>query len=286
MALRECVMNRVFHKYIGQFVLVYIDDILVFSRTPEDHAQHLCLALQAIPETFGAHRGASDGISVDPEKNAAIRDWQQPATLKSLQAFLGLANYFRRFVPHYSSIVAPLTSITGRKAATFNWLHWGPAGKHAFEKIKHALTHAPVLAIPDLNAPFQVYTDAYLLGTGGVLMQNGRVVAYISAKYSSADFNYITGEQELLALYHALKAWRCYLEGSTETEILTAHHPLIFLQAQPFLFCRLACRMENFSRFPFLQVDKLSITVLAKTMWLMQRAEIQFLLNIRLVLCV
>eukprot|EP00983_Pelagomonas_calceolata_P092434 1157662-Pelagomonas_calceolata.AAC.4 len=129
----------------------------------------------ALLEISGAHWGR-DGISVDPEK-------------------------------------LPLLKITSA-AATFNWLHWGPAEKRAFEDIKHALTHAPVLAIPDLSAPFQVYTDASMSGDR-------------SAKYSSAKFNCITGEQELLALYHALKAWRCYLEGSTETDLLTDHHPLI-----------------------------------------------------------
>eukprot|EP00983_Pelagomonas_calceolata_P019891 628193-Pelagomonas_calceolata.AAC.1 len=191
-----------------------------------DYRDHF--PLPRIDELLDSLHGCTVFLPLDLQSGCHQLNIRDEDKEKTAMAFFGLANSFWRFVPHYNSIVAPLTSIIGRKAVTFNWLHWGPAEKYAFDNVKHALTHAPVLAIPDLNAPFQVYTDASILGMGSVLMQNDRVVAYINAKYSSAEFNCITGEQELLALYRALKAWRCYLKGSTETKLLTDHHPLTF----------------------------------------------------------
>jgi len=121
----------------------------------------------------------------------------------------------------------------------------------AFQEIKKLLVTAPVLAIPDLNKPFQVHTDASVVGTGGVLMQEGRVVSYTSPKFAPAEFNYGTPEQELLGLVRALQVWRCYLEGAPNCELITDHHPLIHLQTQSNLSRRQARWMEFLSRFPF-----------------------------------
>jgi len=257
------VMNRIFERFIGRFVLVYIDDILVFSRTAAEHARQLRQVLQVLREhqltcklakcefnrpelRFLGHIVGRNGVAVDSKKIAVIEKWPTPANLKELQSFLGLANYFRRFVPHYSTIAAPLTALTGKRGAESAWKEWEPSEHQAFAELKRVLTTAPVLAIPDLNGRFQVFTDASGLGTGGMLLQCGRVIAYTSAKFSPAEFNYVTGEQELLALYRALQVWRCYLEGSHEAELLTDHNPLTYLQTQPMLSRRQARWMEFF----------------------------------------
>jgi hypothetical protein len=262
------VMNRIFKDYIGKFVLVYLDDILIMSKSPEEHERHLMMALQVLrdnqlyaklskcefnkPELhFLGHVIGRSGIRVDPGKIAVIKDWPRPKSLKGLQAFLGLANYFRRFVPHYSSVAAPLTELTGKVAEQYDWHNWGKEQTEAFEALKRALVTAPVLVIPDLNKPFKVVTDASVKGTGAVLLQGDRVIAYSSAKFNPAQRNYTTGEQELLGLIQALECWRCYLEYSSETVLATDHHPLVHLQTQANLSRRQARLMEFLSRFPF-----------------------------------
>lgn len=263
------VMNTIFQDHLGKCVLVYLDDILVMSRSAEEHVQHLRLVLSILrahhfkaklskcefakPELhFLGHIVGQHGVKVDPSKIAVILKWPVPRSLKELQAFLGLANYFRKFVHHYSSVAAPLTELCSHKASSYDWNNWGQAELSAFEQIKHALVTAPVLTIPDPKQPFAVQTDASVVGTGGILLQNNRVVAYTSAKFSPAEHNYFTYEQELLALYRALQVWRCYLEMSTETILLTDHNPLVHLFNQAELSRRQARWMEFFSRFPFI----------------------------------
>jgi hypothetical protein len=261
------VMNQVFAPYIGKCVLVYLDDILIMSRTLEEHAQHLRMVLTELRKhkfyaklskcefareqlKFLGHIISGDGISVDPAKTAVVQQWPRPRNLVQLQGFLGLANYFRRFIQGYSSLVAPLTALTSKAAQSFNWEAWSPATLQAFEGVKRALTSPPVLALPNFLLPFEVRTDACVNGSGGVLLQNGRVIAYTSKKFTPAETRYTTGEQECLALIHALREWRCYLEGA-EVHLVTDHHPLIYLQTQATLSRRVARWVEYLQRFDF-----------------------------------
>ncbi|KAJ9523167.1 hypothetical protein QJQ45_024088, partial [Haematococcus lacustris] len=221
------VMNTVFKPLINKSVLVYIDDILVMSNTPEEHLVHLREVLQLMREhklyakmskcefnqpklVFLGHIVGGDGIAVDPAKVQVVKDWPAPRSVKDLQAFLGLANYFRRFIPNFSAIAAPLTNLTSKEAAAkYNWAVFAGAELAAFNALKEALCSAPVLALPDFTKAFVVCTDASLLGTGGVLMQEGRPIAYTSKKLSPAETRYTTGEQELLAIVRAVREWRC-----------------------------------------------------------------------------
>jgi len=263
------VMNQIFKEHIGEIVLVYLDDTLVMSRTPEEHEKHLRTVLEVlrqhklkvklskcelnIPELhFHGHVVGREGVKVDPLKVAVIAKWPVPKNLKESQAFLGLGNYFHKFVNHFSTMVAPLTALTSKDTARqYMWDDWGQAELTTFEQLKEALISAPVLVVPDRDQPFQVHTDASVVGTGGVLVQGGRVVAYTSSKFTQAEVNYATTKQELLALVRALQAWRCYLEMCTETELLTDHNPLVYLQTQKMLSRRQARWMEFLSRFPF-----------------------------------
>ncbi|KAJ9524507.1 hypothetical protein QJQ45_019534 [Haematococcus lacustris] len=262
------VMNRIFEKQLlAGTVLVYLDDILVMSRSPAEHVQHLREVLQVMKDNnlyaklskcefnkpelkFLGHIVGRHGIAVDPAKVQVIKDWPMPTCLKELQAFLGLANFFRRFIAGYSTIAAPLTHLTGEAvAAGTNWRQLSEPAVNAFNALKEALCSAPVLALPDPLQPFEVWSDASLAGTGGVLMQNGRVVAYTSHKFTPAQVKYTTGEQELLGIIRAMQEWRCYLDGAVHVTIVTDHNPLIYLKTQTNLSRRQARWMEFLARF-------------------------------------
>jgi hypothetical protein len=164
---------------------------------------------------------------VDPKKIETVAKWHRLLEVGQLRSFLGLCNYFRRFIHGYSTLVAPLTSNT-RSTVTYIWTD---ECERAFENVKDALTHAPVLILPKLGEPFEVVTDVSLLESGAVLLQGSKPIAFESKKFSPAEENYTTGEQELAAVVHAMRTWRCYLEESDCT-IITDHNPLVYLKTQ------------------------------------------------------
>ena len=256
-------MNRIFKEHLGRFVLVYLDDVLVFSRTREEHAHHLRVVFGLLERyrlycrlrkctfaqkevKFLGHIVGAGGVKVDPAKIATVAEWPVPANVSEVRSFLGLATYFRKFVQGFSTLVRPLTNLT---KATVPW-EWTPACQEAYEGVKYALTHAPVLALPDFRKPFEVICDASITGLGAVLLQEGRPVAFESRRLIPAEVNYLTTEQELLAVVHALQTWRCYLEG-VEFTVVTDHNPLTFLPTQPTLSRRQARWAEFLSRFRF-----------------------------------
>ena len=149
------------------------------------------------------------GIKPDPRKVKIVQQWPDPKNLHELRQFLGLANYFRKYLQGYSTVVASLTGLT-RQDVTWQW---GDEQRQAFLKVKEMLTNAPLLVHPDPTKPYEVICDASLEGLGAVLLQEGKPIAYDSRKLTSAEKNYTTTEQELLAVVHALEVSRCYLEG-------------------------------------------------------------------------
>lgn len=261
------VMNKIFAPFLGKFVLVYLDDILVYSRTHEEHLTHLRQVLSLLAKhrlyaklskcdfgrpslKFLGHIVSANGVAVDPDKVRVLREWPLPRNLHQLRGFLGLANYFRKFVHNFSTIAAPLTALTSDKVQ-YPWHEWRQPELNAFNAIKQALTEAPVLTLPDeSNLNYTVQADASDLGLGAVLLQQDKPIAYYSRKLSPAELNYTTGEKEMLALVSALKEWRCYLEGANVT-LLTDHHPLTYFQDQDVLSRRQARWMEYLSRFNF-----------------------------------
>ena len=259
----QTVMNSIFKPYLRDFVVVYLDDILVYSKTEADHQKHLRLVLEKLREEkfyaclqkcefakpeikFLGHIVGAEGIKVNPAKIAAVNDWPQPTNVHHVRSFLGLANYFRKFIQGYAKLAAPLTDLT----KTANPFIWTSQCQEAFDGIKWALTHAPVLASPDESKQYEVVSDASGIGLGAVLLQNGRPIAYESRKLSGPETRYTTGEQELLGVVHALQTWRCYLEGVHFT-LVTDHKPNTFFQTQPILSRRQARWSELLQRFDY-----------------------------------
>ncbi|XP_028106251.1 uncharacterized protein LOC114305367 [Camellia sinensis] len=238
------LMNRVFEPYLDEFVVVFIDDILIYSKNAEAYEGHLRLILQTLREkklyaklkkcefwlhevAFLGHVITKDGVSVDPHKIEAIVNWPTPTNVTEVRSFMGLAGYYKRFVHDFSKIVMPLTQLT-RKGIAFEW---SEEREFAFQELKAKLTTAPVLALPSGIEGFVIYNDASHKGLGCVLMQNGRVIAYVSRQLKLHEKNYPTHNLELAVVVFALKIWRHYLYGTT-CEVYTDHKSLKYLFTQ------------------------------------------------------
>ncbi|WVZ52781.1 hypothetical protein U9M48_003803 [Paspalum notatum var. saurae] len=238
------LMNKVFMEYLDKFVVVFIDDILIYSKTEEEHEEHLRLVLQKLREhklyaklskcefwldqvPFLGHIVSKGGIMVDPSKNRSVMDWKVPEVMKEVRGFLGLARYYRRFIESFSWIAKPMTSLL-EKGVPFIWTKERQA---AFDELKKRLTTAPVLTLPDLTKSFTVYCDASKEGLGCVLMQEGKVIAYASCQLRKHEVNYPTHDLELAAAVHALKIWRHYLFGN-RCEIYTDQKSLKYIFTQ------------------------------------------------------
>ncbi|KAL0541606.1 hypothetical protein IC582_021659 [Cucumis melo] len=238
------LMNRVFREFLDTFVIVFIDDILIYSKTEAKHEEHLRIVLQTLRDnklyakfskcefwlkqvSFLGHVVSKAGVSVDLAKIEAVTGWTRPSTVSEVRSFLGLAGYYRRFVENFSRIATPLTQLT-RKGAPFVW---SKACEDSFQNLKQKLVTAPVLTVPDGSGSFVIYSDASKKGLGCVLMQQGKVVAYASRQLKSHEQNYPTHDLELAAVVFALKIWRHYLYGE-KIQIFTDHKSLKYFFTQ------------------------------------------------------
>ncbi|GJR81560.1 putative nucleotidyltransferase, ribonuclease H [Tanacetum coccineum] len=229
------LMNRVCKPYLDKFVIVFIDDILIYSKTKEDHENHLRLMLDLLRKEklyakfskcefwlqevhFLGHVVNHDGIHVDPSKIEAVKSWKSPTTPSEVRSFLGLARYYRRFIENFSKIAEPLTSLTQKNQK----YEWGEKQEEAFRTLKDNLCNALILSLPNGVEDFVFYYDASNQGLGCVLMQRDRVIAYASRQLKSHKKNYMTHDLELGAVVFTLKIWRHYLHG-TKSVIYTNH---------------------------------------------------------------
>ncbi|KAG1945241.1 thy-1 membrane glycoprotein [Pimephales promelas] len=260
------LMNNVLRDYLGKFCFVYLDDIVIYSGSIQDHFQHLkqlfakleasgltlnlkkCSMLQKTI-TYLGHVISGEGVRTESSKIEAVRDFPVPKNVKEVQRFVGLASWYHRFIPHFSERAAPLYALKGKDAV---W-DWTVECQKAFDDLKSALQQAPVLMPPDFTKDFKVQTDASDIGLGAVLTQEvdglEHVIAYASRLVHGAEKSYSTAEKECLAVVWAVEKWRQYLEGRN-FEVLTDHSALTWVFNQPKPSSRLtrwALRLQSFN---------------------------------------
>jgi len=261
------MMNDLFREYLDDFVNVYIDDIVIFSKSRKEHLEHLHKVLEILRRNklygklskceffkrdmeFLGHIVSQEGIKVDPKKTKVVEEWLTPKTIHDVRSFLGMTNYYRKFIQDYAQIIGPLTKLL-RKDVNWEWKH---DQKKAFAQLKNKLISAPVLRKPDFQLSFTLTTDASDVAIGQVLSQDdgkgSRPVAYELRRMTAAEMNYPIHEKELLAIIHGLKVWRVYLEGQ-HFKIVTDHKSLIYLQSQPTLSRRQARWNELLAEYDY-----------------------------------
>ncbi|XP_075489516.1 LOW QUALITY PROTEIN: uncharacterized protein LOC142528360 [Primulina tabacum] len=258
------LMNHVLRAYIGKFVVVYFDDILVYSKDLDEHVNHLRLVLITLRAenlyanlkkcdfctsklVFLGFVVSSQGIQVDEDRVSAIRDWQTPASVGQVRSSHGLASFYRRFVKDFSTLAAPMTAVI-KKNIPF---HWGEEQEKSFNIIKQKLINAPLLVFSDFSNIFEIECDGSGVGIGGVLMQGGRPVAYFSEKLNGAALNYPTYDKELYTLVRTLEMWQHYLRPK-EFVIHTDHESLKYLKGQQKLNKRHAKWVAFIGTFPYI----------------------------------
>ncbi|WMV14491.1 hypothetical protein MTR67_007876 [Solanum verrucosum] len=220
------LMNRGFKQYLDLFVIIFIDNILIYSKNEEEHTSHLRVVLQTLKDrqlfakfnkcefwlqlvSFLGHIVSSEGIRVDSQKIEAVKQWPRPTSATDIRSFLGLVGYYRRLVEGFSSIASPLTRLT-QKMVKFQW---SDDCEKSFAELKTKLTTAPVLTLSEGSDGYVIYCDAYRVSLGCVLMQRGKVIAYVSRQIKVHEKNYPTHDLELAAVVFTLKIWRHYLYG-------------------------------------------------------------------------
>jgi hypothetical protein len=221
----QALMNGIFSSLLRRYVLVFFDDILIYSKTWPEHMVHLREVLSILRDNqlfvrrekcqFGqnaisylGHIISSQGVAMEPEKITAIIQWPKPSNVKALRGFLGLTGYYRKFIQGYGSIAGPLTQLLKKDA-----FMWTDAAGKAFDSLKQAMTTGPVLALPDFKKTFVVECDASGVGLGAVLMQEGRPIAFFSQAITGKNLSRSTYEKEMMALIAAVQKWRPYLLG-------------------------------------------------------------------------
>lgn len=239
----QLLMNTILAKYLRKFVLVFFDDILIFSETEEEHIEHLkqvfetlrknqlyanykkCIFGQSQVEYLG-HIISKEGVATDPTKITSVVNWPVPTSVTELRSFLGLTGYYRRFVQDYGYICKPLF-----QALKKDGFVWGEEQQSAFNTLKQQMTTAPVLALPDFSQPFVLEADACQYGIGAVLMQNGRPLSYFSKTLGPRAKTLSTYDKEAIAILEALKKWKHYFAASSVI-IRTDQESLKYIQEQ------------------------------------------------------
>ena len=237
------LMNTVFEKEFNSFILVYLDDILMYSCSIEDHWGHLCCAFDKLrrAKLYGrlhkceflkekvdylGFEVGRDGIHTSPEKVKAILDWPWPQSTHNIRSFLGFASYYRKFIRGFSQLAKPLTNLTREKVG---W-EWEEKEEHSFLALKAAMATVPVLCLPDFKHQFVVMTDASDVAISAILEQDFgsglQPIAFSSRKLNPTEIRYSAYERELLGIVWAIGQWKHYFQGPHSIVIQTDHAPL------------------------------------------------------------
>uniref|UniRef100_A0A803T247 Gypsy retrotransposon integrase-like protein 1 n=1 Tax=Anolis carolinensis TaxID=28377 RepID=A0A803T247_ANOCA len=276
------LINEVLHPLLYKGVFIFLDDILIMSRTKEQHVELVREVLQKLREAklyaklakcefnkdqidFLGYRISSQGVAMDPAKVEDVRGWEAPKTRKQLQSFLGFANFYRTFIKDFARLTLPLTDLlktkgrgeTAKVKAPGAKLTWTIECQEAFEALKKLFTEEPVLQHPDMSKAFVLHCDASDRAYGAVLLQkdgggNLKPCGYLSKKFSDTEKNWPIWEREALAILKALECWRHFLEGSgTPFEVWTDHRNLQYLRSPRKLSAKQIRWAQYFSRFDF-----------------------------------
>lgn len=265
----QALMNEIFSEYLDLFVIIYLDDILIFSETPEEHETHVRLVLDKLREndlpvkaekcSFDAteveYLGfivGIDGVRMDESKVSSIQDWPEPRSLRDVQVFLGFANFYRRFIRNFSKLTSPLSNLI-KKDTIWNF---DTNAKEAFLSLKSAFTTAPIMAHFQPGVECRLETDASDFALAAVISQKdseGKLhpLAFHSRKFSPAELNYDIHDKELLAVVEAFKRWRQYLEGDTVTLVYSDHKNLEYFTSAKILTRRQARWSEILAQYKF-----------------------------------
>jgi hypothetical protein len=258
------LINEVLHPFIDKFVVVYFNDILIYNKSLDEHTEHLRADFCALCEvrlfsnlekcTFCTNQIAflgyvvtPQGIEVDEAKIDTTKSWSIPVTLTQLQSFLGLAGFYRRFMRNFSTIVAPLNDLM-KKGILF---HWGCCTRPSFSHPHRQVDSCTTPPTSDFGNTFKLKCDASAIGIGGVLLQEGKLMAYFSEKLSGPSLNYSTYDKESYALVHVLETWQYYL-WTKEFIIHPDHESLKHIRGQAKLNKRYAKWVEFIETFPYI----------------------------------
>lgn len=256
------LLSHLLQELYGDCMVLYLDDILIYSQSIEAHKRHLRKLFEILRRNKIYIRpskcklGASEveylgytvnaeGVSTQGRLVKAITEWPTPKSVKEVQRFLGLSNFYRRFIKNYAAIVRPVSDLVRQKG-----YQWNQDQQDSFEALKKAMTSASVLHHPKHDSEFVVTTDASKYGVGATLEQNGHPVAFLSHRLSDTESRWDTGDQELLAAMIALREWAVYLRD-TKFTLRTDHEPIRYLQSKAKLSGRQMHWLDELQSFDF-----------------------------------
>jgi hypothetical protein len=240
------LMNDILQEWLDDFVVVYINDILIYCSSLEEHAEHLRKVFQRLRENklytklekcefgvtevdFLGHRITQEGLMMDDHKVKEILDWEPPKSVPALRSFLRLASYYHKFIKNFAKITTPLTNLLKKSVVTYEWEE---ACDEAFEALKGILVKVPMLKLPNFHKEFEIHFDAFDFAIGGIIVQEGRSVAFESKKLSEMERRWLTHEKEMWAVIHCLKTWGHYV-GSKDVVVWTNNVTLKYFATQP-----------------------------------------------------
>lgn len=250
-------MNKILERFIDKTVLVYLDDILIYSRTLEEHKRHVKDVLEVLKKEkmvvnlkkcslgkteldFVGFKISANGIAPSPDKVKIIQNWPRLTNVQEVRQFIGFTQFYKRWIKNFAAIASPLTDLTRGIGLKRRPIVWSPACQESFDKLKKLISSSPILQVVDMNKPFKIEVDASDCGCGAVLLQPSNdtkdewhPVSFESKKFSAAEQKYPAQERELLGILHALRTWRSYIEGCLHGyKVYTDHLPLQYFRTK------------------------------------------------------